>query len=154
MKVMKFGGTSVGKPERMHEVAKLNGIATTNFFNATPGGPFAGVPTQIIPGAGTFVQSTDFGRTSRHEFAIVPEININVGYQLTDAFRVFAGYDLLFLSNVLRPGNQIDRTINSSETIQSAIAGTGAPPGTRPVVPLAGSEFWAQGVNFGLEFRY
>ncbi len=23
MKVMKFGGTSVGKPERMHEVAKL-----------------------------------------------------------------------------------------------------------------------------------
>ncbi len=28
MKIMKFGGTSVGKPERMHEVAKLitNGI--------------------------------------------------------------------------------------------------------------------------------
>jgi aspartate kinase len=23
MKIMKFGGTSVGKPERMHEVAKL-----------------------------------------------------------------------------------------------------------------------------------
>ena len=28
MKVMKFGGTSVGKPQRMHEVAKL--ITTDN----------------------------------------------------------------------------------------------------------------------------
>jgi hypothetical protein len=137
-----------------HEVANLSGTATTNFFNAPPGGPFTGVSVQSIPGAGTFVQATNIGRTSRHEFAIVPEINLNVGYQLTDAIRVFAGYDLLFLSNVIRAGNQIDRTINSSETIQSAIAGTSGSPGSRPAVPLTGSEFWAQGVNFGLEFRY
>jgi hypothetical protein len=138
----------------VHQVVRTNGAVVTNFFNAPPGGPFTGVPTQIIPGAGTFVQATNFGRTTNNVFGVVPELGINVGYQVTDWLRVFVGYDLLYLNNVLRPGNQIDRSINVSETVQSAIAGNAAPPGTRPVILLNTSEFWAQGVNFGVELRY
>jgi len=55
---------------------------------------------------------------------------------------------------VLRPGDQIDRGINVAQTVQGAIAGTAATPGARPAVSLVGSDFWAQGVNLGLEFRY
>jgi hypothetical protein len=138
----------------MHQVVQTNGAVTTNFFNAPSGGPFTGVPAQIIPGAGTFVQATNLGRATSNTFGVVPEVGINVGYQITDWLRCFVGYDLLFLNNVLRPGNQIDRSINVSETVQSAIAGNAAPPGTRPVVLLNTSEFWAQGVNFGIELRY
>ena len=45
----------------MHEVENLNGFAVTNFFNAPAGGPFTGVPTQIAPGSGTFVQPSNQG---------------------------------------------------------------------------------------------
>jgi hypothetical protein len=138
----------------MHQVALIDGSATTNFFNAPAGGPFTGVPTQILPGSGIFAQPTNIGRTSRHEFEAVPEIGVSVGYEFMDGVRAFVGYDLLYLSSVLRPGNQIDRTITFSQTLQNTIAGNASAPGDRPIVPLAGSSFWAQGVNFGVEWRY
>jgi hypothetical protein len=138
----------------MHQIAHINGAAATNFFNAPAGGPFTGVPAQVIPGSGIFAQATNIGRTSRHEFEAVPEIGINVGWRFTRGLRAFLGYDFLYLSNVIRPGNQIDRTITFSQTIQNTIAGNAPAPGDRPIVPLAGSSFWAQGLNFGLEWRY
>jgi hypothetical protein len=58
---------------------------------------------------------------------------------------------------VVRPGEQIDRVINAG---QSPLYETPAtPPGlqggpARPTVVFRGTDFWAQGINFGLEFRY
>jgi hypothetical protein len=138
----------------MHQIAHINGAAATNFFNAPAGGPFTSVPAQVIPGGGIFAQATNIGRTSRHEFEAVPEIGINVGWRFSRGLRAFLGYDFLYLSNVIRPGNQIDRTVTFSQTIQNTIAGNASAPGDRPIVPLAGSSFWAQGLNFGVEWRY
>jgi len=139
----------------MHQVANLNGFAVTNFFNAPAGGPFTGVPTQVIPGSGAFVQPSNLGRVSRDSFAVAPELGVTLGYRLTDAIRVFAGYDFFYLSNVLRPGDQIDRGINLSQTVQSAIAGNAAAAaGTRPAAAAAFPDFWAQGLHLGLKLRY
>jgi hypothetical protein len=139
----------------MSQTANFNGLTVTNFFNGATGGPFTGVPTQTLPGSGTFVQPSNLGCASRDQIAYVPEIGVKVSYQLTQRLRLFAGYDLLYLSSVIRPGEQIDRGINLSQTVQGAIAGISASPGTRPAVTtLTGSDFWAQGVNMGLEFRY
>ena len=138
----------------MSQTADFNGYAVTNFFNGPAGGPFTGVPTQQLPGSGTFVQPSNLGRINRDQIAIAPEIGVKVSYQLTRGLRISAGYDFLYLSNVIRPGEQIDRTINLSQTVQAAIAGNPAAPGTRPAMILAGSDFWAQGINMGLEFRY
>jgi Putative beta barrel porin-7 (BBP7) len=138
----------------MHQVANLNGFAVTNFFNAPAGGPFTGVPAQVVPGSGAFVQPSNQGRFSRDSFAVAPEVGVTLGYRLTDGLRVFAGYDFLYLSEVLRPGDQIDRGINFSQTVQSAIAGNAAAVGSRPAPTLVGSDFWAQGIHLGLELRY
>ncbi len=138
----------------MSQTADYNGFANTNFFNGPTGGPFTGVPTQNLPGSGTFVQPSNLGSANRDEIAIAPEISVKVSYQLTQHLRLFAGYDFLYLSNVIRPGEQIDRSINLAQTVQNAIAGNPAAPGTRPAAMLIGSDFWAQGVNLGLEFRY
>jgi hypothetical protein len=138
----------------MSQTGNFNGFAVTNFFNGPAGGPFTGVPTQNLPGSGIFVQPSNLGSASRDEIAWAPEFGVNVAYQLTRHLRVFAGYDFLYLSNVIRPGQQIDRGINVSQTVQTVIAGNAAAPGTRPAVTLSGSDFWAQGINLGLEFRY
>jgi hypothetical protein len=138
----------------MAQTGDFNGLAVTNFFNAPSGGPFTGVPTQVLPGSGTFVQPSNLGSVNRDQIAVAPEVSVKICYQLTQRMRLFAGYDFLYLSNVLRPGEQIDRNINVAQTVQGAIAGIAAAPGTRPAVSLIGSDFWAQGVNLGLEFRY
>jgi hypothetical protein len=138
----------------MEEIATVASATTTNFFNAPSGGPFTGVPVQTIQGTGIFGQPTNQGRVTRDEFTAVPEVGVTVGYQLTSSLRVFAGYDLLIMSNVFRPGNQLDRTITFSQTVQNSIAGNASAPGDRPIVPLVGSSFWAQGANFGFEWRY
>jgi hypothetical protein len=138
----------------MDQTVTVNGAAVTNFFNAPPGGPFAGVPAQVVAGSGAFAQPSNVGRTSRHQIAAVPEVRTVVGYQFAPWARAFVGYDFLYASNVARPGEQIDRTFNVSQTVQSAVAGNAPAPGSRPAVNLAGSGFWAQGLDVGLEFRY
>ena len=91
------------------------GITTTN-------GAF-GNPTGITPG-GLFAQPSNSGTTSRNVFAVAPEVAMQVGFDWTPRLRSFVGYNFLYMSNVLRPGNQLDRNINPT---QNAFL---VPPGT------------------------
>lgn len=131
----------------MHETASVHGQLVTNEFTGFGA-------TQTVPG-GYLAQRTNIGHFSRDRFAVIPDVNVNVGAQITDRARVFVGYSFLYASEVIRPGDQIDRRINPT---QSSTFG-GAPPKTlvgpaAPVFPFNGSDFWAQGINFGLELRY
>ena len=138
----------------MSQTMIINGFTETNFFNAPPGGPFTGVPTGIISGQGTFAQPSNVGRANRHELVVVPEVGARVGYQFASWARAFVGYQFLYVSNVVRPGDQIDRNINVSQTVQNAVAGNPSAPGSLPAVNLTGSSFWAQGLSLGVEFRF
>ncbi|MFO0825059.1 MAG: BBP7 family outer membrane beta-barrel protein [Gemmataceae bacterium] len=134
----------------MHQSVCVNGGLATNDFNGL------GAP-QVFPG-GYFTQPTNIGRFTTDRFATVTDVTVNVGYQLTHGARVFAGYTLLYVTNVVRPGDQIDRNINPSQA--PAIIGAAAlPPGglvgpAAPLPQLNRTDFWAQGLNVGLEFRY
>ena len=113
-----------------------------------------GLPAGISPG-GIFSQATNIGQQSRNQFAVVPEAQLQAGYRVSSAVRIFAGYDFLYVSNVVRPGNQIDTTLNF--TGNPAIAGvspailTGA---ARPQALFNGSSFWAQGVKLGASYAF
>jgi hypothetical protein len=102
---------------------------------------------------GVLALPTNSGHFNRDRFAVVPEIDINVGYQVSRHLRAFLGYSFLYASNVVRPGDTIDRTVNLTQLPSSLGPGvlTGA---ARPMPLLKDTEFWAQGMNFGLEFRY
>jgi hypothetical protein len=52
------------------------------------------------------------------------------------------GYTFLYISSVVRPSDQIDRSVNI------------APPNTRPAFSFHATDFWTQGVNLGLEIRF
>src|SRR5208282_1869828 len=89
----------------MHESVGIGGLTTTSGL---------GLPTTTAQG-GFFALSTNSGRFTRDRFAVVPEGIFQVGYQVSSRLRLFVGYDFLYLSDVARPGNQIDHTINPTQ---------------------------------------
>ncbi len=98
---------------------------------------------------GLLALPTNIGHYDRNEFTVVPEFGLNIGYQWTDHTRFYIGYDFLYWSSVVRPGNQIDRTVNPN-LLPPAVGGGPA----RPAFTYNASDFWAQGLTFGVEFRY
>jgi Putative beta barrel porin-7 (BBP7) len=127
-----------------HEVVGING-ATTLLSGST------GLTTSV-PG-GFFATSTNSGRVERDRFAAVPEIGVNLGYQPLPQLRFFVGYTFLYWSDVVRAGDQFDRTVNVTAVPSSGVFGALTGP-ARPAVPFRTTDFWVQGVNFGLEFRF
>ena len=112
--------------------------------------------TQVIgPGGyqffpqGFYAGPTNIGLYTRNVFSVVPEMGLNLGYQLTDHVRLFAGYNFLYWSNVVRPGSQINPVINPNLLPN----GTGVGP-AQPSFAFNGSSFWVQGVTFGIELRF
>lgn len=97
---------------------------------------------RVVPG-GLLAQPSNIGLHRRHQFGYVPEVAVNVGYQVQQHMRASVGYNFLLLGNVARPGDQIDTRINT----------TGAGPAV-PAFSFNQGEFWIHGLIAGLEFRF
>jgi len=108
-----------------------------------------------FPG-GIYAQRSNIGANTKTRFAVVSEAQANVGARF-GAVSAFAGYSILYVSSVARPGNQIESTINPNQS--EAILNSAAPPGigAGPALPsrsVNASSFWAQGISLGIELRY
>src|SRR5205807_1574161 len=64
---------------------------------------------------GLLALPSNIGHFTRDRFAVVPELGLSVGYQMTEQLRVSVGYNLLWWSNVLRAGEQIDRVLDETQ---------------------------------------
>jgi hypothetical protein len=120
----------------------INGFEQLTLANGT---------TRVSP-AGLLALPSNSGRFHRNRFSVVPELEIDFGYQVTNHVRAFIGYDILYWSNVARPGGQIDRVLNINEIPNFATSPIAGP--SRPSAPRDSTDFWAQGVTFGLEVRF
>jgi hypothetical protein len=146
--VRQFGRWSVDVTGKVafgtvHQTLAING-ATTDFVNGMV------VPR---PGGGLYALNTNIGSYSQNKFAVLPEVGFNVGYQVTQHWRVFVGYTLLYLSNVIRPGDQIDRTLNE-QFIPGFNSNPPASMAIRPAAAFREADFWAQGISFGMQWRW
>jgi hypothetical protein len=117
----------------------------------------AATGNNIVAPGGLYAQPSNIGSHSQSRFAVAPEVGLRVGYQFTDHISAFVGYNFLYLSSVIRPGDQIDRSID----VRQVPFGLGStvmlppPPGVQhPIALFRTTDFWAQGVNVGLEIRY
>lgn len=107
--------------------------------------------TTTLPG-GVMATAANMGRYYQSAFAVAPEGRLNFGYQITPLITMRVGYTFIYLSNVARPGSQVTRLNNPSQV-----------PSDRSYSPSASSvatfqfhssSYWAQGLNFGLDFRF
>ncbi|HJZ92975.1 MAG TPA: BBP7 family outer membrane beta-barrel protein [Gemmataceae bacterium] len=114
-----------------------------------------GVPPNL-PG-GLLALNSNIGVQKRQTFAVIPEIGLNVGYDVTSRLRLFAGGTFLYWSNVARPGAQIDRTLDEARIPDFTLLSRTPIPtaaSVRPVNQVNSESFWATGFNFGLLYRW
>jgi Putative beta barrel porin-7 (BBP7) len=111
----------------------------------------AGVTT--FANGGLLALGSNIGSFSRDRFAVVPETDLILGFQVRPHIKLLIGYSFLLWSDVVRPGNQIDRVIDVSKIPNSGlmVAPTGQ---NRPAPLFRGTDFWAQGISFGMEFVF
>jgi hypothetical protein len=128
----------------VYQSAQINGWQNLTFANGA---------TQSFAGGLLTVPGANIGRWSQNKFAVVPEIGLNVGYQLTPRMKVFVGYNFLYLSSAVRPGNAIDQNIDAARVPNLTTGGTPlAQP--HPTPQLNTSGYFIQGINFGLTYRW
>ncbi|HYV34083.1 MAG TPA: BBP7 family outer membrane beta-barrel protein [Gemmataceae bacterium] len=111
-----------------------------------------GNPAFTTPG-GIFALSSNMGRVHRNIFTVVPEAGFNLGYQFTPHIGMQFGYTFLYWSNVVRPGSQVDRTVNPTLVPTDQSYGNFTGP-ARPGLTPQSTDYWTQGINVGLTFRF
>jgi hypothetical protein len=125
------------------QTVTIRGRTTVNDPTNTP-------PVQTLPG-GLLTQTSNIGTFQQDEFAVVPEFNLNLAYQLTSRFKISLGYTAIYWSNVVRPGDHMSRDINPNlfPPPPASFSGT-----QRPAFAFDPTDYWAQGINFGGEYRW
>lgn len=112
----------------------------------------AGALTDVVPG-GALALRTNSGTFRDDDFAVIPELGLKAGYRFGDRLHAFLGYDLIYWSDVVRPGAQLNRNINVGHVPTSDVFNKIDNP-RQPAPVLRESDFWAQGMTFGLELKY
>ena len=91
--------------------------------------------TQTATVGGFYTNPNNIGTFDSCGFSVVPQVEFKLGYDVTRNLRVTIGYDAMYWTNVLRPGNQISNVIGAG--------------------PLNnGSNVWVNGFNAGLQYRW
>ncbi len=93
-----------------------------------------------------FAQSTNIGEHQQDQFAVVPEVGLKIGYQITPKLSAHVSYNFLYISSVARAGDQIDRSFTMGDGVSFNPQG--------PIFVFEETDHWAQGVNFGLNWKY
>jgi hypothetical protein len=113
------------------------------------------VPGRIFGSSlgGLLAANGQIGTFDRDRFSAIPEFGGNVGIALTGGLTAHVGVNFLYVPDLIRPGNQINGTLNSAAVPFSPNFGAPGAPRTGSVV-FDESDFWIGGVNFGLTLKY
>lgn len=125
---------------RMDEVLNISGSTTVTEASGA-------VATN--PNAGLYAGPGNVGRHSSDEFAAIPQGQFKVAYIFNENVRMTLGYDALWISRVVRPGNQINQDVNVQP-----VGGPAITPLDPSFVPFRSSGLWAEGFNVGVEINY
>jgi hypothetical protein len=103
---------------------------------------------------GLFAQPSNVGNYTKTQFAALIDTSIKANFEITEHLKFQVGYTFMYLNNSVRPGDQMDRSIN---TQQLPIGAVGLNP-TPPLLPgppsFRQSAFSVNMLTLGLEFCF
>lgn len=147
-------GTTLGLGWGQWSVALTTKLAAglTHQLHNIEGAPLLGgsvVSPLLVPGP-LLVQPSNVGRESARRVTLVPEIGVTTQLALTSWCSVSLGYSLLYWNKVLCPGDQMSPLVNPTQLpFRGPVQG---PLDPKPV--FVHTDYFAQGLNLGLELRF
>ena len=118
---------------------------STTFLDPVPGG------NPVTQPGGLLAQQSNIGTFTSNKFSVIPELGVNVGFNVSPTLRLFAGYTFMYWNNIMRAGEQIDLNVDANQL--PTRNGPGA-PGTRPAFLARENDIWIQGLSLGAQVRY
>ena len=158
----RFNGGQVGyASERTWNRWSFEGRGSVALGNTSQTVEIAGFQSRLRPGmttpdtfaGGLLATGPNLGKFEQNRFSVVPEFTLNVGYWITPVIKVYAGYNFLYWSNVVRAGDQIDRTVDVTFV-------PNPPPGVpfsgqyRPQPTFNQTNLSVNGIQFGIMGRW
>ena len=108
----------------------------------------------LFRSGGVLALPSNIGTGSENKFSIIPEANMTLSYQLHPNIRLFAGYSALYWSSVIRPGDHINSVIDSRQIPTDQNYNPNI-KGIAPGFPaLVHRDFFANGINVGIEIGF
>jgi hypothetical protein len=98
---------------------------------------------------GLLALPSNIGDHVRDFFSLVPQLELKLSFAITPNLRASVGYDALYWSHVIRPGQQINTTVNPTQTSGGPLVGLYG-----PLPAFHETDIFIQGLSSGLEFRY
>ncbi len=96
---------------------------------------------------------SNIGRETNTDFSLIGETGVELGFQVTKSMSLRVGYNLLFWSDVLRPGNVIDPVVSFNQVPIDPTFRANA-VAARPATVFRSSDFLAHGLVVGVLFDY
>ncbi len=132
-----------------------NLLAKVAFGNMNQQATIRGTTTSSVPGVGSstadvglLAMPTNIGRFDRDEFAIVPELNVSMGYDCSKNCTITVGYTFIYWSEVALAGQMIDTTLNPTQ-LTGPLVGP-----ARPSSDFSSDGFWLTGLSIGGSVRF
>jgi len=98
---------------------------------------------------GLLAQPTNIGTFTQNKFALIPSVDVKLGYQLFPRLRLNVGYNFTYVSSVVRPGGQVDLNVNSSQFAGQPLVGP-----ADPAVLMNTTSIWLQGFTLGGDLTF
>lgn len=125
------------------------------FGNMNQEARISGSTTSSVPGAGSATSPqgllalpSNIGSFDQDEFALVPEFNVSVRYNLNSRMQFILGYSFIYWSEVALAGDTIDLNVNSSQFTGPLVGAA------QPAVSLKSDGFWYTGLSVGGSLRF
>ena len=99
--------------------------------------------------SGLLALESNIGNYEETEFSTITEVGINFRRCIQRGVTASIGYTIMYWSDVNRAGDLIDLTVNPTQIPPGTLDGT-----ARPEFAFNSTDFWAQGLNFGMEFNF
>ncbi|MFO0938848.1 MAG: BBP7 family outer membrane beta-barrel protein [Gemmataceae bacterium] len=104
---------------------------------------------------GLYARGANLGTFSRTKFAVAAELALLLGYNVTQNVRLHVGYNVTWISSVIRATEVIDPVVNDSNTRFISQSGTAQTDANRPAFQWnRASDYHLQGLTFGVTVGY
>ena len=97
---------------------------------------------------GLLAQESNIGQFQRDRFSYIPELTLNLRYHFNPCVSMHVGYSLIYMSDVVTSGRQIDTSVNLSQQSGPVVGEE------RPLFAFEDEYYWLQGINFGVNWDF